>query len=56
MANFKKPKRYDSFKMDLDLMELIRRFAKQDSKRSIKSTIDMIMREGFKARGFDAKV
>lgn len=56
MKNFPTRKKYDSFKIDLDLMRLIRRFAKEDNNRSIKSTIEMIMREGFKARGFDAKV
>jgi len=51
----KSTKRYESFKIDLGLMELIRRFARRDN-RTIKATIDITMREGFKARGFDAKV
>ena len=49
MKNFQKPKRYESFKIDLGLMETIRRYAKKDE-RSIKATIERTMRDGFKMR------
>lgn len=55
MKKFQKPKRYESFKMDLGLMNLIRKYAREDN-RSIKATIEVAMREGFKARKPDAQV
>ena len=55
MKNFQKPKRYESFKIDLSLMDLLRKYAKDD-RRTIKETMEQTLRDGFKARTPDAKV
>lgn len=50
-----KKKRCEAFKIDSDLMQIIRQFARRDS-RSIKTTIEIVLRERFTTgKVFEAK-
>ena len=49
-----KKQKYESFKIDTDLMALIRKYANRD-RRSIKTTIDMVLRERFQRGKTDSR-
>ena len=47
-------KKQEVFKIDSDLMDLVRAYAKKD-RRTIKATVDIILREKFTAKDVSEK-